>query len=156
MNRYDSTTMLDDPAATSDGGDAFRADTPLEEAGAQAGETAGHLAERAAGIGLQQADRGKDQAAHGISQVADSVRRVSLDLESEQPAIASAAMTAADQVDRAAHYLQQTDAREILRSVEDMARRQPLLFLGGAFVLGVAATQHRRSFGPMPATPRSR
>lgn len=120
---------------------------PLSQAGQQAGETAGHLAERAADIGFRQADRGKEQAAEGIGQVADSIRRVSLDMEGSQPQIAEVAQTAADQADRIATYLQQTDAREILHTVEDVARRQPLLFLGGAFLLGMAATRLIKAAG---------
>ena len=120
---------------------------PLAEAGQQAGQSVGHLAERAADIGFRQADRGKDQAAEGITQVADSIRRVSLDMEGSQPQIAEVAQTAADQAERVANYLQQTDAREIVRTVEDVARRQPLLFLGGAFLLGMAATRLIKAAG---------
>ena len=115
--------------------------SPLAEAGQHVGESVGHLAERATGIGFTQADRGRTAAADGVSKVADTIRRVSLDMQVEQPAIASAAETAADQADRIADYLRTTDAREIVGTVESAARRQPLLFLGGAFVLGVAASR---------------
>lgn len=138
MSVNSSTISRSDPA---DGAD------PLSEAGQQAGQSASHLAERAADIGFQQADRGKDQAAEGITQVAESIRRVSLDMEGSQPQIAEVAQTAAEQADRIATYLQQTDAREILHTVEDVARRQPLLFLGGAFLLGMAATRLVKAAG---------
>ena len=120
---------------------------PLADAGQQAGQSVGHLAERAADIGFRQADRGKEQAAEGITQVADSIRRVSLDMEGSQPQIAEVAQTAAEQAERIATYLQQTDAREIVRTVENVARRQPLLFLGGAFLLGMAATRLIKAAG---------
>ena len=138
MSVNSSTISRSDPA---DGAD------PLSEAGQQAGQSASHLAERAADIGFRQADRGKDQAAEGITQVAESIRRVSLDMEGSQPQIAEVAQTAAEQADRIATYLQQTDAREILHTVEDVARRQPLLFLGGAFLLGMAATRLVKAAG---------
>lgn len=114
---------------------------PLSQAGRDAGETAGHLAERATDLGFRQADRGKDQAADGLSQVAQSIRRVSGEMEGQQPAIANVAQTAAEQADRLASYLRDTDAREMLDTVENMARRQPILFLGGAFLLGFAASR---------------
>jgi hypothetical protein len=138
MTRSETST-LDDPMVGT--GSTYEEPNPLAEAGQQAGESVGHLAERAADIGLQQADRGKEQAAMGISHVADSIRRVSMDMQGEQPQIASVAETAADQAERIATYLQQTDAREIISKVEDVARRQPLIFLGGAFLLGVAASR---------------
>ena len=120
---------------------------PLSEAGQRAGETAGHLAERAADLGFTQADRGKEQAAEGITQVAESIRRISTEMESEQPQIASVAQTAADQAERLANYLRDTDARELLDTVENAARRQPLIFLGGAFLLGLAASRFVKAAG---------
>lgn len=120
---------------------------PLAEASHEAGETAGHLAERAADVGLQQADRAREQTASGLNRLADSVRRVSTDMESEQPGIANLASTAAEQTERMASFLRETDARQLIHSVEDVARRQPLLFVGGAFLLGVAASRFIKAAG---------
>lgn len=120
---------------------------PLAEAGQEAGQTAGHLAERAADVGFQQADRAREQTAEGLDQLAGSVRRVSTDMESEQPAIASLASTAAEQAERVAGFLHETDARQLVHTVEDMARRQPLLFVGGAFLLGIAASRFIKAAG---------
>jgi hypothetical protein len=136
---YRSSSTLEDPAI--DVANGTESTHPLAEAGQQAGESVGHLAERATDIGFRQADRGKDQAAQGLTQVAESVRRLSTDMQESQPQIAQVAETAADQAERIATYLQNTDAREMLNTVEDVARRQPILFLGGAFLLGMAASR---------------
>lgn len=114
---------------------------PLEEAGREATQRAGHLAERAADIGIQQADKGREQAASGIDEVAKTIRRLSTDMQTKQPQIADVALTAADQAERVARYLRENDTRQILGTVEDAARRAPLLFIGGAFLLGVAASR---------------
>ena len=135
------------PTGTMDYGTDTAATDPISEAGSQAGQTAGHLAERATDLGMRQADRGKEQAAQGITQVADSIRKVSMDMEGTQPQIADVAQTAADQAERFANYLKETDAREMLRTVEDTARRQPILFLGGAFLLGFAASRLFKAAG---------
>ena len=129
-----STTTLDSPAS----GESTH---PLAETGREAGERAGHLVERSAEIGFQQADRGLDQAVDGIETVADSIRRVSADMETEQPQMAELASTAADQAEAVARYLRDTDVRQLIGNVEDFARRQPLVFLGGAFLVGVAASR---------------
>ena len=129
---------------------------PLAEAGRDAGESAGHLAERATNIGIQQADRGREQAASGIEQVADSIRRVSTDMQGQQPAIADAAQTAAEQAERVAQYLRETDVREIVSTVEDMARRQPLVFLGGAFVAGFVAARFIKAAGGIGSSANQR
>ena len=120
---------------------------PLAEAGQQATQTAGHLAERAADLGLEQADHGRHLAADGIETVARSIRRLSTELAGDQPAIASAATTVAEQAERTAQFLNETDAREMISKVEEAARRQPLLFLGGAFVLGVATARFFKAAG---------
>jgi hypothetical protein len=120
---------------------------PLAEAGQEATQSVGMLAERATGLGFQQADKARTQAADGLEQVTESIRRVSMDLEAEQPQIAGVVTTAADQAERIAEYLRTTDARQILNTVEDVARRQPLIFLGGAFVLGLAASRLLKAAG---------
>jgi hypothetical protein len=136
-----TTSTIDEPITGSSISGEGESTHPLAEAGQQATENAGHLASRAADLGLQQADRGREQAANGIEHVAESIRRITADMQTEQPAIANAAETAADQAERVATYLREHDAREILGNVENFARRQPLLFLGGAFVLGMAASR---------------
>jgi hypothetical protein len=148
MTGKNPTSTLDEPmTGTAIGTDSSQETHPLAEAGKDATESAGHLAERAADLGLQQADRGREQAASGIDQVAQSIRRVSTDMLAEQPTIANAALTAADQAERVAQYLRQTDARQIISKVEDVARRQPLIFLGGAFLLGAAASRFIKAAG---------
>jgi hypothetical protein len=114
---------------------------PLADAGQQAGESIGQIAERATNIGYTRADTGREQVAEGLTTLASSIRRASSDIQGEQPALANVTDTAAEQTDRIARYLQQTDAREMVRNVEDLARKQPLLFLGGAFILGLAASR---------------
>jgi hypothetical protein len=138
-----TTTTLDSPAS----GESTH---PLTETGREAGERAGQLIERGADIGFRQADRGLDQAVDGIESVADSIRRVSLDMESDQPQMANLASGAADQAEAIASYLRETDVRHLIGTVEDFARRQPLLFLGGAFLLGVAASRFVKAAGGQP------
>jgi hypothetical protein len=128
---------------------------PLVEAGERAGESVGQLAERATALGYTRADQSKAQVAQGINQVAQTVRRVSSELEDKQPTIADAGRTVAEQADRLATYLQETDARQIVRTVEDTARRQPLLFLSGAFVLGLAAARFMKAAGGTTSTDKS-
>jgi hypothetical protein len=137
------TTTVDDPIGTSTGEQKH----PLAEAGEEATQRVGHLAERAADLGLQQADKGRQTAAEGVESVAQTIRRVSTDMQESQPQIANVALTAADQAEQFAQYLRQTDARQMLSSVEDVARRQPLLFIGGGFLLGMAVSRFIKAAG---------
>jgi hypothetical protein len=151
---------LEDPSGQTPGS-TFAAESttteahPLVEAGQQATDTAGQLAARAADLGIQQADRGRELAADGIEQVAKGIRRLSTDLQIDQPSIAGAADTAAGQAERIALYLRNHDTREMLSKVEEAARRQPVLFLGGAFVLGVAASRFLKAAAGPTAGRRS-
>lgn len=141
------TTTLDSPTDFDASGTTGTETHPLAETGKEAGQRAGQLVERGAQIGLTQADRGLDQAATGVASVAESIRRVSADMETQQPQIADLASTAADQAEALAGYLRENDVRQIIGNVESFARRQPLLFLGGAFVLGMAASRFIKAAG---------
>ncbi|MCA1588176.1 MAG: hypothetical protein LC744_05890 [Chloroflexi bacterium] len=147
MTMGTSTTYADPSIDTQeDGSSNGEQQQPLAEAGQQAGQSVGVLAERATGIGFQQADKAREKAAEGLTHVTDTIRRVSIDMQ-DQPAIANAAETVADQAERVGEYLRTTDARQMLSTIEDVARRQPLLFLGGAFMLGLAASRLIKAAG---------
>jgi hypothetical protein len=147
MTRTQFDSALTDPAVADANAGGSDAGSALDEAGRQAGESVGQIAGRAADLGLQRADQGKNQAAQTISRLAGSMRRASTDLEGEQPAVAGAARTAAEQAERLAAYMERTDATEMVHAVEDAARRQPLLFLGGAFALGLVAARILKAGG---------
>jgi hypothetical protein len=140
MTTRQSPTTLDEPMTGTEDQET-QPQHPLEEAGREATQRAGHMAERAADIGLQQADRGRDKAATGIDEVAKTIRRISTEMQPKQPQVADVGLTAAEGAERVARYLRENDTRQILSTVEDAARRTPLLFIGGAFVLGLAASR---------------
>ena len=95
-----------------------------------------------------QIDAQKGKAAQGLGGVAEALKQTSATLrEKEQETIPEYVDTAAEQIRLAAEYLEKTDAREMIRQAESFARRQPLLFLGGAFGVGVLLTRFLRSSG---------
>ena len=87
-------------------------------------------------------DLGKTRAAEALHGVANSLHQ---SCETNQDGATRYIRQAGDQVMRAADYLERTDAREMVRHTEAFARRQPLLFLGGAMALGLAAARFLRS-----------
>jgi hypothetical protein len=119
---------------------------PLAEAGQEVGQSAGQLAGRAKEIGFQQADKGRELTAEGLGKLSETLRRAAGDVQ-DQPMAANIASTVAEQTDRAATYLRQTDARQIVNNVEQMARKSPALFLAGAFVLGAVASRFIKAAG---------
>lgn len=86
-----------------------------------------------------QVDRQTSRGADDLGDVARALRKTSRDLKGNlaTPYVDKVA----DQVERAADYLRSADLKSVMRSAEDYARREPLLFLGGAFALGMVAAR---------------
>ncbi len=90
-------------------------------------------------------DRGKARAADTLGGVAQALLQSSQQLRQQQPQIGDYAERAAREMQRFSDYLQRTDVHALVDRAEDVARRQPALFLGGMFALGVVGARFLRS-----------
>jgi len=136
------------------------------EVGGQVKETVGQVteqAQRAAGQVVGQAREQvssrlagqKDRAAEGLTSVAHALRQTSQQLrEQDQQAVTGYIETAASQVERISNYLKQNDLGGLIDDVERFARRQPALFLGGTFLLGLLGARFLKSSRPTSAVGR--
>jgi ElaB/YqjD/DUF883 family membrane-anchored ribosome-binding protein len=120
-----------------------------ESAGTVTGEAIGQAKEKASSV----IDDKKTMLATGVASVADSIRQVGENLgnstdNNQVAALASKyGETLAGQVERLSSYLDEKEIRELVTDVEQFARRNPLLFVGGAFALGVLAARFMKSSG---------
>ncbi|HEX3157661.1 MAG TPA: hypothetical protein VHQ45_04045 [Gemmatimonadaceae bacterium] len=90
--------------------------------------------------------RGKTRAASTLGSVAQTLQQSGQQLSGEQQAAAGRYMEqAGQQVQRLSEFLHNTDVNEIVDRVEDVARRQPALFLGGAFAIGLIGARFIKS-----------
>jgi hypothetical protein len=90
----------------------------------------------------------KEQAVDQLDSVAQAFRRTGAELRNQQKdTIAGYTEQLADQVERLSGYLEQRDVGQLLHEAEDIARRQPALFLGGAFMLGLLVGRFIKSSG---------
>jgi hypothetical protein len=88
----------------------------------------------------------KTEVAGQVSSVAEAVRTSTNQLRgSGHDQIAGITESIADQAERAANYLRDADLRSIRRDFEDLARRQPMIVIGGALVLGLLGARFLRS-----------
>jgi hypothetical protein len=88
----------------------------------------------------------KGQFADQFGTIAEALRRTTEHLRSEdQQRIAGLTETVARQVDQVANYLRTKDARAMRQDLENLARRQPSLFIGGALVLGLIGARFLKS-----------
>ena len=88
----------------------------------------------------------KDRATDGIGSVAKVARETTQHLrERQHETIAGYVEQAADQLDRFSRNLKNKDVRELVEDAQRLARRQPALFVGGAFALGLAGARFFKS-----------
>jgi hypothetical protein len=88
------------------------------------------------------AESTKSQAADTLTSVANALSQSGQQLKADNPNVPSQYIErAGEQLRRAAENIRNTNVDELVRRTESMARRQPALFLGGAFVLGVVAAR---------------
>lgn len=128
-------------------------------AGSNSGTSARGIADMARGFANQAQQKAGEQVRSSIdkgrTRAADTLHDVARTLmqsnengsESENPA-GEYLTRAGEQVQRAADYLQNADMRRLLSETESFARRQPAVFLGGAFALGVLAARFLKSTRP--------
>jgi hypothetical protein len=95
----------------------------------------------------------KNRATDGLVAVAQAVRQSMRPLrDREHDVLAQYVERAADRIDGFSRRVRQKDIAELARDVEDLGRRQPAIFLGGALALGLVGA---RVFGrPVRALPR--
>jgi len=88
----------------------------------------------------------KDQAADTLSTVAHALRQTGQQLrEQDKAPVAGYADQAATEVERISDYLHDRDVRQIVDDTEGFARQRPVVFVGGALVLGLVAARFLKS-----------
>jgi hypothetical protein len=124
----------------------------------QAKEKTGDLVDQATAQATPQLESRKDQVAAGLGSTARALYQTSRQLREQEAAapVAAYAERAAARVDRLADHLRARDLSELIGEVENFARRQPVLFVGGAFTLGLFAARFFKSSGDRGAADTNR
>lgn len=128
-----------------------------QEALAQGKEAASHALEQgkeAAGQALDQAreqivtqlDTRKDTLATTLEGAVQALHATSQQFRDKNiPYVGEYAETFATQVEKASSYIKGKDVTELARDAEKFARANPIAFVGGAFVLGIALARFLKS-----------
>ena len=91
----------------------------------------------------------KDRATDGLGSVAQAVRQTTQHLRDNQnDTVARYAEQAADQIERFSERLRNKDVGELMNDAQQLARRQPALFVGGAFAIGLLSARFLKSSSP--------
>ena len=131
-------------------------DSAMEQAAGlvdTAKETAASLTDQAKDAATERLQDGKEQAAGALSNVAEVLHGAGDSLrEHDQDAFARSADVAAEQVEQFTEAIRGRSDGELLDEAERFARREPGLFLGGAFLLGIFGSRVLKSgMGGAPA-----
>jgi hypothetical protein len=106
----------------------------------------GALAQTVRDTTFRKLDEQKARASGTLGSLAGAVRGMTQPLrEGGQTGVADYVNQAADNIERWASQLGQQDIEDAVRGVQQFARRQPAVFLGVGFALGVVASRFLKS-----------
>jgi hypothetical protein len=90
-------------------------------------------------------DEQKNRAADGLGGIADVFRNAGNELRNENESLAQYVDMASDQLRRFADTIRQRGVADMMDDVNRFARRNPAMFIGGAFLVGVALARFLKS-----------
>ncbi len=91
----------------------------------------------------------KERAVSSLDDVTQTLHDTSRQLQDNgQDTVGNLMDSVATQIENLTGYLKGRDVDDLLGDLQDIARRNPTLFVGGAFVLGVAAARFMKSSAP--------
>jgi hypothetical protein len=121
------------------GGIVDAAKGKIQQLASQARETAGEQAE-------SRFSTGKTRATQTLGSIAQTLKSSSQQLrDQEQAGIGQYADRAAGKVEEISHYLENASLNDVAERVENFARREPALFIGGAVALGFIGARFLKS-----------
>ena len=145
--REASKTADDAKAAASDVADSAK--SAAEDVADKATDKAKAVAGDAASAAQSTAETGKAQATGALDDVADVLHDTSDSLrDHDRDAFAQYADQAARQVEQFTSAIRDRSVGEILDEAERFARREPGLFVGGAFLLGIFGARFLKADAP--------
>jgi len=106
-------------------------------------ELASDVVGRAKDLASEQVSERREKSAGAIGKIAEALHHTS----EEDTVAAPYIEKAADMLDRLSDSVRDTSLREAVRRTERFARREPLVFLGGAFLVGLLASRFLKSSG---------
>lgn len=119
-----------------------QAKNAVSEVAQQTRQQAGDLVNQARDQVRTQISSQKDALAGGVGSLAQALRQSSGQLQGQEQALVAPVIDRAAQVaEGLSGYLQEHSLEDLVGEVESFARREPVLFLGGAFALGFVAAR---------------
>lgn len=87
----------------------------------------------------------KNRAAAGLGGVAGAIRHAGDELRAEDESVALYVELASDRLRRFADRIREQGVEEMVAEVAEFGRRRPAVFIGGAFIIGLALARFLKS-----------
>jgi len=131
-----------------------KASQAVGQAKEKSGQVVGQVQQQA----VSRLSRQKEQAAAGLGSVAEVLRHTGEELRNQEgdavtQYAAQYSEVAVNQIEKVSSYLRERDINDLVRDVEGFARREPVIFMGAAFLVGMLAARFLKSSAP--STPGS-
>jgi hypothetical protein len=145
-----STDVAHDTRSTRDDASTASISSHLYGGSASAGDEQGRgLMGRVRERASEQLNSQKNRATEGLGSAVHAVRQSTQQLrEQKHETIANYIESAANQLDRFATHIKDKNVNELFEDAQRFARRQPALFIGGAFALGLLGSRFLKSSSP--------
>jgi len=127
-----------------------------QDLGEQAKHAASDVLSQAKQSAQSKLGSSKERAAESLGSVAEALRHTGEKMRADDKSgLTDYVVRAAEQVDSASSYLQSREFGEIIGDVSGFARREPALFLGGAFAIGLLGGRFLKSSAASRSTSAS-
>ncbi len=125
---------------------AAQAQQKVSETASAAKETAKRAVAQVGEQAKTTVDSRMNEVAQELGSVADAVRQTSYEVGGDNSeTVVRYGERIAEQIEGVSSYLDEHGVEEILTDIQGFARRQPAVFLGGAFMLGIVVGRFLRS-----------
>jgi hypothetical protein len=123
-------------------------DGASSDAGERVKARASGLSEQAAERARHMAERQKRAGAERVGSIARAMRSAAGSLEREMPAAADFIESAARRIEEKSADYRDRSVEEIFEDIKSFARRQPIMFFGGALLAGFMFSRFLKSSPP--------
>jgi hypothetical protein len=142
-------TLTSDTSSPSGGGQSSRQTSSAASSRGSDSTSGGGVAQKIREQANARLSSQKDRALDGVGGVTQAIRKTTQSLRDQQhDTIARYVEDVIGQVDRVTQNLRQKDVGELIGDAQRLARRQPAVFVGGAFALGLLAARLLKSSPP--------
>lgn len=142
-------SLPDETAAAAESGDRLSGKPGTQVAGEKGNGADTGIIERVRERADGQLTMQKDKASDGLGTIARAIRGTTQELREQQhDTLAQYVDRAADELERLSSRLKNEDVGDLFRDAQNLARRQPVVFVGAAFAIGILGARFLKSSAP--------